>query len=308
MLDDQLTTYDYAGNLASMRTLVDEHDAEFWHANLYNDWLSALRALSPTAELADPAAAGLPTIAATEPWGRRMLNTQLASWAQLRHDTLLYAKQSYTSGASCEFPDAMVDLYPEFYAALERLAAHGSQLAELATGSKETQYLADSMHTYFTKLATVASTLKGMAEQQRTGEPFTADQMAFINDAVVINTVPSGCTSVEQAASWYSQLFFSALKALEQDPTIADVHTQPTDEGGGDLGRILHVATGLPRLMVVTADTCVGPRAYVGIASSYFEKLTDDWVRVTDSEWNTQLQTPGQEPADVEWMQDLIAR
>jgi hypothetical protein len=291
-----------------MRTLVDEHDADFWHANLYNDWLSALRALSPSADLADSDESGLPAIAATEPWGRRMLNTQLASWAQLRHDTLLYAKQSYTSGAACEFPDAMVDPYPEFYAALGRFAAHGSQLAELATGSPDTQYLSDAMHAYFTKLDTVASTLKGMAEQQRTGEPFNEAQMAFINDAVVINTVSSGCTSVEEAAGWYAQLFFSASKALEQDPTIADVHTQPTDEAGNDLGRILHVATGLPRLMVTTADTCVGPRAYVGVASSYFEKLTDHWVRVTDSEWNTQLQTPGEAPEDVEWMRDLIAK
>ena len=30
----------------------------------------------------------LPQIAKTEAWGRRLLNTQLASWAELRHDTI----------------------------------------------------------------------------------------------------------------------------------------------------------------------------------------------------------------------------
>ena len=49
------------------------------------------------------------------------------------------------------------------------------------------------------------------------------------------------------------------------DPTIADVHTAPTDAGGNDVGWVLHVGTGFPRLMVVTAETCTGPRAYAAL-------------------------------------------
>ena len=65
----------------------------------------------------------------TEPWARRMLNTQLASWAELRHDTLLYAKQSYTGFPVCEFPDAYVDPYPEAWAGIVRLARLGQTIA-----------------------------------------------------------------------------------------------------------------------------------------------------------------------------------
>ena len=43
-----------------------------------------------------------------EAWRRKQLRTALASWAELRHDTILSAKQSYTSGVACEFPDAYV--------------------------------------------------------------------------------------------------------------------------------------------------------------------------------------------------------
>ncbi len=64
----------------------------------------------------------------TEAWGRRLLSTQLASWAELRHDTLLYAKQSYTGGDTCEFPDAYVDPYPAFYARIAELAQHGVEI------------------------------------------------------------------------------------------------------------------------------------------------------------------------------------
>jgi hypothetical protein len=59
---------------------------------------------------------------------------------------------------------------------------------------------------------------------------------------------------------------------------------------GGDLPvsrppTVLHVATGLPRKMVVTVDSCAGPRAYVGVISSYNELLQEGLVRWTDNEW-----------------------
>ena len=44
----ELQQYRYAPDLHAMRYLVDAHGQEFWGANLYNRWLTALRALSPT--------------------------------------------------------------------------------------------------------------------------------------------------------------------------------------------------------------------------------------------------------------------
>jgi hypothetical protein len=94
------------GALARMRYLIDSHGEELRGQILYNLWSDALRRLSPPADSSDPASLGLPRIAGSEAWGRRISNTQLDSWAQLRHDTLLYAKQSYTGINGCEFPDA----------------------------------------------------------------------------------------------------------------------------------------------------------------------------------------------------------
>ena len=62
----------------------------------------------------------------------------------------------------------------------------------------------------------------------------------------------------------------------------------------------------LPRLMYVTVDSCNGPRAYAGLVSSYFEKRTANFQRLTDMEWSAQIMaTP---PADVAWMTGLVAR
>ena len=59
--------------------------------------------------------------------------------------------------------------------------------------------------------------------------------------------------------------------------------------------------------MILTANTCTGPRAYAGLASSYFEQITENFKRLDDPTWESTLQK-GPAPADVPWMSDLIAR
>ncbi|MCC7534647.1 MAG: DUF3160 domain-containing protein, partial [Deltaproteobacteria bacterium] len=293
LLSSELQAFPYAGELESMRTLVDAHDPSYWESSLYTRWLGALRTLSPERdEMADPASAGLPTVATTEAWGRRMLNTQLASWSQLRHGTVLYVKQSYTTGNACEFPDAYVDPYPEFYRAIGAYARAG---AEAVATLRE----ASSAQIYFSQLGGVADTLAGMAEHQRTGEPFTPEQLAFINEAVAIGRQGCDGSGPEVAQGWYARLFYDTEQAVEQDPVITDVHTQPTDEVGNVVGRVLHVGTGLPRTMVVTLATCMGPRAYVGLVSSYHERVTEDFERMTDEQWAPIAEA---RPDDVPWM------
>ncbi len=303
LLEPQLEEYDYAGDLHAVRYLADRHDEAFWHENLYNLWLSALRALSPGELTSAPTEAGMPEVTGTELWGRRILNTQLASWAELRHDTILYAKQSYTSGAECEFPDAYVDPYPELYGALERFADLGveitARLEERAASANVTSRLGG----YFAELKTVATTLREMAEHEQTGTPFTDEQLAFINESV--GTASDGCVT-DGAVGWYARLFFENSLADDFDPTIADVHTQPTDQVGNEVGKVLHVGTGQPRLMVVTANTCSGPRAYVGLASSYYEHVTGDFERLNDEEWAKKV-TDG-DVSDVPWMAPVIAK
>lgn len=307
LLSDELAAFHYAPDLHMTRVLVDSHGDDFWSENLYTLWLGALRSLSPGDELESPSAAGLSTVFATEPWGRRMLNAQLGSWAELRHDTLLYAKQSYTGIPECEYPDAYVDPYPAFFEAVGRYAEKGLAVAEIAREGGAS-YLASGIESYFTGLGSVADRLAEMAEQQRDGIPFTDEQLAFINDTVYVAQRDVVCAMVDAPFGWYADLFFRAeeLPPFERDPVIADVHTQPADEGGAIVGRVLHVAVGEPRMMVITVNTCSGPRAYVGPVFSYFEKITEDFERLTDSDWAEELETGT--PPDVSWMAPVLAR
>src|SRR6185295_2402259 len=128
------------------------------------------------------------------------------------------------SGVVCEFPDAYVDPYPAFYAALESFAAKGVALADTLTGgaAKPTE---SSIKTYFLHLADVSRILREMAENQRTGTPHKPEHLAFINEIV---RVQRGCGG-DFASGWYPLLFFGG-DSTSTDPTIADVHTAPQDE------------------------------------------------------------------------------
>jgi Protein of unknown function (DUF3160) len=289
------------GALAKMRVLVDSNDSSFWSANLYNLWLHSLRELSPSVPQT-----GLPVVASTEAWNLRILNAQLGSWAQLRHDTLLYAKQSYSGVPVCEFPDAYVEPYPEFFAALGRYASAGVKVVDLFKELPPT-YLstAEAIQRYFQNLSNTANMLQGMATAQREGRPFSDEQMAFINNAVNVESKIVGCVPVEVPNGWYADLFFERDKSIEEDLTIADVHTQPADAGGVIVGKVLHVGTAYPRLSIITANTCQGTRAYVGMAFSYHETTTDQFLRLTDREWTASVkQTP---PASPAWLSPVVA-
>jgi hypothetical protein len=118
-----------------------------------------------------------------------------------------------------------------------------------------------------------------------------------------------GCAGPRSFDGWFAKLQYGAgssgLVASELHPTIADVHTQPTDAGGGDVGRILQVGTGLPRLLVASLDTCEGPHAYAGVVLSYYEQITAQWQRLDDEDWATALEKAP--PAEVPWTVSFVS-
>ncbi|HET9955576.1 MAG TPA: DUF3160 domain-containing protein, partial [Polyangiaceae bacterium] len=173
LLAPQLENASYAAGLARTRALVDAHEPEYWSGSLYTSWLSALRTLSPTAtELA-----AQPSVVGTRAFQDRILNTQLASWAELRHDTILYAKQSYTSGNTCEFPDAYVDPYPALYARLSTFAERFQQIALGLPADNAVSSLRQGIVSWSTNFETVMSYLERMAQNQRTGTPHDQELM-----------------------------------------------------------------------------------------------------------------------------------
>jgi hypothetical protein len=156
---------------------------------------------------------------------------------------------------------------------------------------------------YFTRLGEVATNLRAIAEAERRHERLTSDQMDFLNRMVSLEGRSAGCTIEVEPQGWYADLYFDRDDILKHKPIIADVHTQPTDEAGAMVGKVLHVATGRPRMMSITIDTCEGPRNYRGFVASYFEKTTRDFKRMTDEEWGAEIAK--EPPAELPWFAEL---
>ena len=51
----------------------------------------------------------------------------------------------------------------------------------------------------------------------------------------------------------------------------------------------------------------MGPRAYVGLSSSYYEMVTTGFQRLTDADWAAKLMS-APAPLEPKWMQDLVSR
>ncbi|MEN8694530.1 MAG: DUF3160 domain-containing protein [Akkermansiaceae bacterium] len=116
----------FQDELQAVREVMDGQAPEFWTEHIYGSWLYSLRALSPTV-------ANGPDTFRTPAWKQRMMNTQLASWTHLRHDTLLYAEQSFTPPILCDFPDGYVEPYPQFWQRLSEMAlSYKAALGSLA--------------------------------------------------------------------------------------------------------------------------------------------------------------------------------
>jgi hypothetical protein len=321
LLAPELARYGYGPKLQALHAAVQSNGEAFWQTSLYSLWLGAIRALSspasPTLALKGtspaPPGPGQPLGPTSDAWQRRILSTQLASWAELRHDTIVYAKQSYTASMIiCSFPDVYVDPYPAFYQRLASFADKGRNLAR-ALDFGDSAALRDRIDTFFRRLADAARRLGLIAQEQQRGERPSDADLDFINHAVdeepPRKSFGCGGGSPRVVRGWYIDLFFDG-SALDSKPTIADVHTQPTDADGNRVGRILHVATGQPRLMVVQVDAGGRAREFTGVVSSYYEVVTKDFERLTDQAWRGRLPfgPSASRPEDVAWMRDFVVR
>jgi hypothetical protein len=83
----------FTEQLTKVRQRYTTLPASAWSQNLYWRWLDVLRAVW------GPAPATGPSFMKNTAWTDKSLAAGLGSWAELRHDTLLHAKQPYGLGA-----------------------------------------------------------------------------------------------------------------------------------------------------------------------------------------------------------------
>ena len=297
LLAEEFKRFEYSEQLANLRYLVDHKEEDFWNSSLYNVWLNSIRELNPKTEFEKQ-----PLFMKTAAWHQEKINTQLASWSQLRHDNLLYAKQSYTGGTGCSFPLSYVEPYPAFYGKLKQFAHDaGAFFGQLSGANLELQRIAD----FFPHFESTMGKLEILANKELNGEAFSNEENQWLKAMLFAE----GGSGVPPYSGWYTDLFFDNWDAAKGDFTIVDVHTQPTDEFGNIVGKVLHTGTGMINLGIFTVDCPASeaqPTAYVGPVMSYYENTTNNFKRMTDQEWE-ELVWDGNVPDRPGWTNIYLA-
>lgn len=291
LLKPELEQYKYGSNLAAMRYLIDSYNSDFWTSSVYNSWLGSIRSLNPL----DEAERGkLPKFMQTAAWWQQKMNTQLASWAQLRHDNLLYAKQSYTGGTSCSYPFAYVEPEPDFYKSCGVLAQTAKSKMESFLSEEDpdptNQWMKQRISAYFDRLLEVSEKLENIANKELLKDALTDEETNWIKS--IFSTQPN--CGEPLAAGWYAELFYNESDDVKkQDNVIADVHTAPTDCDGNMVGYVWHIGTGDINLAVMVTENGDGQQtAYVGPVMSYLENVSLNFKRLTDEEWKEMYAGP----------------
>ncbi len=296
LLREELEQYHYSQNLAGLRYLVDSYDDEFWEKSLYNVWLNAIRALNPEEDLS-----GYPLMMQSAAWQQKKLNTQLASWAQLRHDNLLYTKQSYASVTGCSYPHSFIEPCPGLYTRIKDFAEKAYDY--FSVYAQEGQ-ISNSIPLYFTNLGLAAGKLKVIVEKELSQEPFSDTEVEFLQNMLYY----PGICGERSKMGWYNDFIYSEQGLFFGETPVADVHTQPTDENGVPVGKVLHVGTGnfnMGFFIAPSPSNNFEPMLFTGPVMSYYELITNNYKRLTDSEWGEILQY--YRPSRPDWVNVYLA-
>jgi len=227
------TDYDgYAEQLAKLQAEFAALPGEQWTSNLYWNWLHTLR------PLLEVKGEGYPTFMQSLAWVDKDLHTWLGSWAELRHDTILYAKQSYTIFAGSAMPEpesaqGYVEPQPEVYARLAALTA------QMQTGLGGRNLLNYEMAEKLDWMEQLLLALKDISEKELRGEGLTDEEYDLIR--TIGDALEDLTTFSEEIEGEITS------EADERMALIADVHTdtntnQVLEEGVGDALSLIHIS------------------------------------------------------------------
>lgn len=257
----------YANYMEQMQKLQNEFSQlpeEQWVENLYWSWLYALR---PLLEIRGE---GYPVFMQNQGWVDKDINTFLGSWTELRHDTILYAKQSYTMKATGIMPEpeavkGYVEPQPEVYARLAALAK------QMWTGLEGRGLLDAEYRDKLERLESLLLSLKTMAEKELAGQALSEGEYELIrNIGGILEGITTFSAKVKEEIT---------SEADERMAVVADVHTDTNS------GQVLEEGVGDASLIYVIAPVEGQLVATQGGVFSYYEFTQPMDDRLTDEAW-----------------------
>jgi hypothetical protein len=274
----------YVQNMSKIKEKISTLPQSAWTQNLYWAWMGTL------SELLKTKGVGYPVFMQNTAWNKKSLNAYMGSYAELKHDTILYAKQVYAElgGGGEEYvpPDfrGYVEPNPEFYAKLYSLTDYTQQiLGQDKNTIEDWGPIFDIMKNSLMKLKTIS-------EKELENKSLTEDEHDFIKNF----------------GGDLEHISYSLDELLKNDsdekkaPIIADIATDPN-------GNVLEIGTGkvLPIYVIVPVEGVL--KVTIGGVYSYYEFPWPINDRLTDSKWRDMLEKPDS-PTMPDWTKEFIVK
>jgi len=227
-----------------------------------------------------------------ELWLDKELQTSLGSWAELRHDTILYAKQSYTMltrarPAQPELSYGYVEPYPEVYRRIQEM------MAELRKNLTELEILIPGIPEKITEFEQVLGHLAAISEKELEGkEPEKQDYELIWNIGSVLSSLKQFPPQIMEKIT---------SETDERMDIIADVHTDVNTK------QVLEEGTGSPFSIYVIVEDAKGYRLCRGAVFSYYEFKHPMDDRLTDEKWQ-EMGKQRQRPEQPPWTKTFITK
>ena len=259
-----------------------------WKQNLYWRWLYSLLPLLEERKEDD-----IPRFMKNIAWIDKELQTVLGSWAELRHDTILYAKQSYTGMVIApapprqEFTYGYVEPYPEVYARIEEM------MRDLRNSLVTLGISPEGVPEKIKEFENLLAKLMIISKKELNGKELSDEEYKLIWNIGGI------LTSLKRFPHQIMEKITSGTD--EKMDAIADVHTDL------NTNRVLEEGVGSPfNIYVIIADS-KGSRLCRGGVFSYYEFKHPLEDRLTDEKWQ-QMQEDKKRPVQPNWVKIFTAK
>jgi len=225
-------------------------------------------------------------------WTVKVLNTLLGAWAELRHDTILYAKQSYTIMVTSVRPHlqimlqpAYVEAYPSFFSENSRFINALYQLLDDKNAVPEE--VIDNLK----RFEDILDKLTRIAE--------TENKMEKLDDETVryLQSVPSRLESVVKFSAPIMDKITSGTDS--QMALVADVHTDVNTK------QVLEEGVGNPLKLFIVVPVNNKPYLMEGATFSYYEFKENMSNRLTDEQWQERIKN-NELPDMQKWFRDFV--
>ena len=297
LIDELKETQRWAGFPKALTTARKKAATTQWEACVANQWMYTLQSLGDTAQ-------SLPYFMQSPQWQKKNLNTALASWAELKHDAILYAKQPMLAECGDGGPEppvvkGYVEPNVKFWEKAIALVTRMDKV--LTTYNLQTE----KAKAVYERIKEMAEFCRDISKKELNGGKITDEEYNQIE--IIGSTVENISLELVSEDNEMLQGWSDVVSTDKKVAVVADVFTASGENVAINDKCVLYEGVGPAYEIYVVVEIDGSLYLTRGAVLSYreFTRLLSD-PRMTDEEWQEELKKSptGGTPS---WMKEIIA-